>query len=55
MNNNNNSADNSAGAEICDVPYEVANQKRHVSIKLIFNSVIILTNQKKIKMVEYNF
>lgn len=31
LNNNNNSADNGAGAEICDVPYEVANQKRHVS------------------------
>lgn len=31
LNNNNNSADISAGAEICDVPYEVANQKRHVS------------------------
>lgn len=34
LNNNNNSADISAGAEICDVPYEVANQKRHVSWKL---------------------
>lgn len=32
LNNNNNSADNGAGAEICDVPYEVANQKRHVRI-----------------------
>lgn len=34
LNNNNNSADNGAGAEICDVPYEVANQKRHVSSEL---------------------
>ena len=33
LNNNNNSAENGAGAEICDVPYEVANQKRHVSFK----------------------
>lgn len=31
LNINNNSAENSAGAEVCDVPYEVANQKRHVS------------------------
>lgn len=35
LNNNNNSADNSAGAEICDVPYEVANQKRHVSSLMV--------------------
>lgn len=32
--NNNHGAggDNSLGSEVCDVPYEVANQKRHVSI-----------------------
>lgn len=31
--NNNHGAggDNSLGSEVCDVPYEVANQKRHVS------------------------
>lgn len=38
LNNNNNSADNGAGAEICDVPYEVANQKRHVSFVNYVNS-----------------
>lgn len=31
-NNNHSGGDNSLGSEVCDVPYEVANQKRHVSI-----------------------
>lgn len=31
FNNNPSGGDNSLGSEVCDVPYEVANQKRHVS------------------------
>lgn len=31
FNNNHSGGDNSVGSEVCDVPYEVANQKRHVS------------------------
>ncbi|XP_031630449.1 beta-1-syntrophin isoform X2 [Contarinia nasturtii] len=32
------SADNSSGAEVCDAPYEIANQKRHVRITKVDNS-----------------